>query len=149
MLLLMPKRGALPHVETPPKGRQPPTCLGPTGAHQAGPPETQWVKSPWGNRKGAAPRGGDLGRGLRPQPACLSSSPSYAADPVVDVLTVLQLQKEPEGVRKTPGFCPQRRSGSGMDAAFRISRRAQISAPTRQLFPGIPPPQGCRWDGGP
>uniref|UniRef100_A0A8C6XLT5 Thrombospondin-like N-terminal domain-containing protein n=1 Tax=Naja naja TaxID=35670 RepID=A0A8C6XLT5_NAJNA len=59
-----------------------------------------------------------------------------AADPVVDVLAALQLQKEPEGVRKTPGFCPQKRAGSGPDVAFRISRRAQISAPTRQLFPG-------------
>uniref|UniRef100_A0A670ZSK0 Thrombospondin-like N-terminal domain-containing protein n=1 Tax=Pseudonaja textilis TaxID=8673 RepID=A0A670ZSK0_PSETE len=54
----------------------------------------------------------------------------------VDVLAALQLQKEPEGVRKTAGFCPQKRAGSGMGTAFRISRRAQISAPTWQLFPG-------------
>uniref|UniRef100_A0A670ZSP5 Thrombospondin-like N-terminal domain-containing protein n=1 Tax=Pseudonaja textilis TaxID=8673 RepID=A0A670ZSP5_PSETE len=58
------------------------------------------------------------------------------SDPVVDVLAALQLQKEPEGVRKTAGFCPQKRAGSGMGTAFRISRRAQISAPTWQLFPG-------------
>ncbi|XP_013927490.1 PREDICTED: collagen alpha-2(XI) chain [Thamnophis sirtalis] len=63
-------------------------------------------------------------------------TPDPLSDSVVDVLTVLQLQKEPEGVRKTPGFCLQKRLGSGPDAAFRISRRAQISAPTRQLFPG-------------
>ncbi|KAL8213579.1 UNVERIFIED_CONTAM: hypothetical protein K2H54_066886 [Gekko kuhli] len=54
----------------------------------------------------------------------------------VDVLKVLQLQSQPQGVRKTTGFCPKRRSGSGPDVAYRISRQAQISAPTRQLFPG-------------
>nr|XP_028573690.1 collagen alpha-1(XI) chain-like [Podarcis muralis] len=58
-----------------------------------------------------------------------------AAEPV-DVLKVLQLQNQPEGIRKTTGFCPKRRSGSGPDVAYRISRQAQISAPTRQLFPG-------------
>ncbi|XP_075437507.1 collagen alpha-1(V) chain-like, partial [Ascaphus truei] len=58
-----------------------------------------------------------------------------AADPV-DVLRALQLHTQPEGVRKTPGLCPARRSSTGADVAFRISKQAQISAPTRQLFPG-------------
>lgn len=101
---------------------------------------------PWGLGGQLHQGQGIWGGGYRLQPACLSSSPSLAANPVIDVLAALQLQKEPEGVRKTPGFCPQRRAGSGPEAAFRISRRAQISAPTRQLFPGTP--QGCRWDGG-
>lgn len=67
---------------------------------------------------------------------CVSVFPP-TAEPV-DVLKVLQLQSQPEGVRKTAGFCPKRRSGSGPDVAYRISRRAQLSAPTRQLFPGSP-----------
>uniref|UniRef100_A0A803T912 G protein gamma domain-containing protein n=1 Tax=Anolis carolinensis TaxID=28377 RepID=A0A803T912_ANOCA len=63
---------------------------------------------------------------------------SAAASPSnpVDVLKALQFQKQPEGVRKVAGLCPKRRSGSGPDVAFRVSRQAQISAPTRQLFPG-------------
>uniref|UniRef100_A0A670HQE1 Laminin G domain-containing protein n=1 Tax=Podarcis muralis TaxID=64176 RepID=A0A670HQE1_PODMU len=65
----------------------------------------------------------------------LSSLAVRTAEPV-DVLKVLQLQNQPEGIRKTTGFCPKRRSGSGPDVAYRISRQAQISAPTRQLFPG-------------
>uniref|UniRef100_A0A8D2J2P8 Thrombospondin-like N-terminal domain-containing protein n=1 Tax=Varanus komodoensis TaxID=61221 RepID=A0A8D2J2P8_VARKO len=40
------------------------------------------------------------------------------------------------GVRRTAGFCPRRRSGAAPDVAYRISRQAQLSAPTRQLFPG-------------
>uniref|UniRef100_A0A8D0HF23 Uncharacterized protein n=1 Tax=Sphenodon punctatus TaxID=8508 RepID=A0A8D0HF23_SPHPU len=62
---------------------------------------------------------------------------SWPGTEPVDVLKVLQLQRQPDGVRKTTGFCPRRRSGgSGSDVAYRISRQAQISAPTRQLFPG-------------
>uniref|UniRef100_A0AAV2K194 Uncharacterized protein n=1 Tax=Knipowitschia caucasica TaxID=637954 RepID=A0AAV2K194_KNICA len=59
---------------------------------------------------------------------------SSFADPV-DVLRALQVPSLPEGVKKVPGFCTSRRSGSP-DHAFRISKRAQISAPTKQLFSG-------------
>lgn len=59
---------------------------------------------------------------------------SPAADPV-DVLKVLDFHSSPEGVRKTTGFCMVRR-GSKPDIAFRVGKQAQISAPTRQLFPG-------------
>ncbi|MCI4395588.1 hypothetical protein PGIGA_G00182460 [Pangasianodon gigas] len=55
------------------------------------------------------------------------------ADPV-DVLRVLQLPSLPEGVQKVPGFCVSQRAGT--DHAYRISKKAQISAPTKQLFPG-------------
>uniref|UniRef100_A0A669D237 Collagen, type XI, alpha 2 n=1 Tax=Oreochromis niloticus TaxID=8128 RepID=A0A669D237_ORENI len=41
----------------------------------------------------------------------------------------------PEGVKKVPGFCTSRRSSSP-DHAFRITKKAQISAPTKQLFSG-------------
>uniref|UniRef100_A0A8C9WRP2 Laminin G domain-containing protein n=1 Tax=Scleropages formosus TaxID=113540 RepID=A0A8C9WRP2_SCLFO len=53
----------------------------------------------------------------------------------VDVLRVLQLPSLPEGVRKVPGFCTSRRSGAP-DEAYRITKKAQISAPTKQIFSG-------------
>ncbi|MEQ2266722.1 hypothetical protein XENORESO_016522, partial [Xenotaenia resolanae] len=56
------------------------------------------------------------------------------ADPV-DVLKALDFQSSPEGVRKTQGFCTVRR-GSKPDVAYRVAKSAQISAPTKQLFPG-------------
>nr|XP_029137903.1 nucleolar protein dao-5-like [Labrus bergylta] len=56
------------------------------------------------------------------------------ADPV-DVLRALQVPSLPEGVKKVPGFCTSRRSSSP-DHAYRISKKAQISAPTKQLFSG-------------
>uniref|UniRef100_A0A8C2X1P0 Fibrillar collagen NC1 domain-containing protein n=1 Tax=Cyclopterus lumpus TaxID=8103 RepID=A0A8C2X1P0_CYCLU len=53
----------------------------------------------------------------------------------VDVLRALQVPSLPEGVKKVPGFCASRRSGSP-DHAYRITKKAQISAPTKQLFSG-------------
>lgn len=66
----------------------------------------------------------------------LSLSPS---DPV-DVLRALQVPSLPEGVKKVPGFCTSRRSGTP-DHAYRITKKAQISAPTKQLFSGQPQPK--------
>uniref|UniRef100_W5MMV9 Collagen, type XI, alpha 1a n=1 Tax=Lepisosteus oculatus TaxID=7918 RepID=W5MMV9_LEPOC len=57
-----------------------------------------------------------------------------AADPV-DVLKVLEFHNSPEGVRKTSGFCTNRRD-SQPDTAYSVGKQAQISAPTKQLFPG-------------
>uniref|UniRef100_A0A8C4RUI4 Thrombospondin-like N-terminal domain-containing protein n=1 Tax=Erpetoichthys calabaricus TaxID=27687 RepID=A0A8C4RUI4_ERPCA len=56
----------------------------------------------------------------------------YLADPV-DILKVLQLHSLPEGVKKTTGFCPNRKTGT-TDVAYRISKQSQISAPTKQIF---------------
>ncbi|XP_035169584.1 collagen alpha-2(XI) chain-like, partial [Oxyura jamaicensis] len=53
----------------------------------------------------------------------------------VDVLQALQLQTLPEGVKKAPGFC-SRHGAADAATAYRITRRAQLSAPTRQLFSG-------------
>uniref|UniRef100_A0A8C3B512 Collagen, type XI, alpha 1b n=1 Tax=Cyclopterus lumpus TaxID=8103 RepID=A0A8C3B512_CYCLU len=53
----------------------------------------------------------------------------------VDILKALDFQSSPEGVRKTTGFCTVRR-GSKPDIAYRVGKQAQISAPTKQLFPG-------------
>ncbi|XP_009977290.1 PREDICTED: collagen alpha-1(V) chain-like, partial [Tauraco erythrolophus] len=61
-------------------------------------------------------------------------SPSLSPGEPVDVLKILQLQSLPEGVKKVPGFCSQH--GTGSDVAYRITRQAQLSAPTRQLFAG-------------
>lgn len=95
-----------------------------------------------GRQAGSCPkekgfREGGKAEAPTPQPTLVSWPLFLTAEPV-DILKVMQLQKQPEGVRKTPGFCPQRHTGSGPETAFRISRRAQISAPTWQLFPGTP-----------
>uniref|UniRef100_A0A4W5L488 Uncharacterized protein n=1 Tax=Hucho hucho TaxID=62062 RepID=A0A4W5L488_9TELE len=71
----------------------------------------------------------------------LSQLPVARADPV-DVLRMLQLPSLPEGVRKVPGFCTSRRAGSA-DHAYRITKKAQISAPTNQLFSGTVPLYPC------
>ncbi|KAL0200412.1 hypothetical protein M9458_003599, partial [Cirrhinus mrigala] len=52
----------------------------------------------------------------------------------VDVLKVLDFKSSPEGVKKTQGFCTIRR-GSKPDVAYRVDKRAQLSTPTKQLFP--------------
>uniref|UniRef100_A0A4W5M0W4 Thrombospondin-like N-terminal domain-containing protein n=1 Tax=Hucho hucho TaxID=62062 RepID=A0A4W5M0W4_9TELE len=65
----------------------------------------------------------------------LSISPT--AEPV-DVLEALDFHNSPEGVRKTSGFCTNRRA-SEPDTAYRVGKQAQISAPTKQLFPGVFP----------
>ncbi|KAL1006676.1 hypothetical protein UPYG_G00075270 [Umbra pygmaea] len=57
-----------------------------------------------------------------------------AAEPV-DVLKVLEFHNSPEGISKTSGFCTNRRA-SKPDTAYRVGKQAQISAPTKQLFPG-------------
>lgn len=55
---------------------------------------------------------------------------------------MLQLPSLPEGVRKVPGFCTSRRAGTA-DHAYRITKKAQISAPTNQLFSGTVPLYPC------
>uniref|UniRef100_W5LKT5 Thrombospondin-like N-terminal domain-containing protein n=1 Tax=Astyanax mexicanus TaxID=7994 RepID=W5LKT5_ASTMX len=52
----------------------------------------------------------------------------------VDVLKVLDFQSSPEGVKQTQGFCSVRR-GSKPDVAYRVGKQAQLSTPTKQLFP--------------
>ncbi|KPP77304.1 hypothetical protein Z043_103288 [Scleropages formosus] len=60
-----------------------------------------------------------------------------AAEPV-DVLKVLEFHNLPEGIKKTSGFCVNRKT-SRPDTAFRVGKEAQLSAPTKQLFPGVFP----------
>uniref|UniRef100_A0A665W020 Laminin G domain-containing protein n=1 Tax=Echeneis naucrates TaxID=173247 RepID=A0A665W020_ECHNA len=49
---------------------------------------------------------------------------------------ILDFHSLPEGVTKTTGFCSHRRSSQGPDVAYRVSKDAQLSAPTKQLYPG-------------
>lgn len=76
-----------------------------------------------------------------PFPGYINDFLPPAAEPI-DVLKALDFQSSPEGIRKAPGFCPVRR-GAKPDIAYRVGRNAQISAPTKQLFPGndthVPP----------
>uniref|UniRef100_A0A8C1GCV7 Collagen, type XI, alpha 1a n=1 Tax=Cyprinus carpio TaxID=7962 RepID=A0A8C1GCV7_CYPCA len=61
-------------------------------------------------------------------------APNVRAAEPVDVLKVLEFSTVPEGVQKTSGFCTNRRA-SQPDTAYKIGKNAQISAPTKQLFP--------------
>ncbi|VCX10118.1 unnamed protein product, partial [Gulo gulo] len=52
-----------------------------------------------------------------------------------DLLKVLDFHNLPDGVTKTTGFCATRRASKGPDVAYRVSKDAQLSAPTKQLYP--------------
>uniref|UniRef100_A0A3Q0QVW5 Laminin G domain-containing protein n=1 Tax=Amphilophus citrinellus TaxID=61819 RepID=A0A3Q0QVW5_AMPCI len=58
-----------------------------------------------------------------------------AAEPA-DLLKILDFHSLPEGVTRTTGLCSHRRSSQGPDVAYRVSKDAQLSAPTKQLYPG-------------
>lgn len=60
---------------------------------------------------------------------------SSAAEPA-DLLKILDFHNLPEGVTQTTGFCSHRRSKQGADVAYRVSKDAQLSAPTKQMYPG-------------
>lgn len=59
----------------------------------------------------------------------------FAAQPT-DLLEMLDFHNLPSGVTKTTGFCATRRSSKGPDVAYRVSKDAQLSMPTKQLYPG-------------
>lgn len=63
---------------------------------------------------------------------------SFSAAPV-DVLKALDFHNSPEGISKTTGFCTNRKNSKGSDTAYRVSKQAQLSAPTKQLFSGMFP----------
>ena len=56
----------------------------------------------------------------------------------IDVLRVLELSEGMEGVALDSGLCTNRKGVEVADLAYRINRRIQLSAPTKQLFPGTP-----------
>lgn len=54
----------------------------------------------------------------------------------VDILKALDFHNSPVGISKTTGFCTNRKNSKDPDVAYRVTEEAQISAPTKQLFPG-------------
>lgn len=78
------------------------------------------------------------GRALRCSfPTVANTPPPFAisAQPA-DLLKVLDFHNLPDGITKTTGFCATRRSSKGPDVAYRVTKDAQLSAPTKQLYPG-------------
>lgn len=63
---------------------------------------------------------------------------SFPADPI-DVLRVLELSENMEGVSLEAGICTSRRGMEETDLAYKIDKKIQLSAPTKQLFPGSGP----------
>lgn len=52
------------------------------------------------------------------------------------MLKVLELSEDMEGVSLEAGLCTNREGQELSDLAFKIDKKIQLSAPTRQLFPG-------------
>ncbi|XP_076140847.1 collagen alpha-1(V) chain-like, partial [Alosa pseudoharengus] len=62
------------------------------------------------------------------------TSEARSAEPA-DLLKILDFHSLPEGVTKTTGFCSHRKSAKGPDVAYRVTKDAQLSTPTKQLYP--------------
>lgn len=56
---------------------------------------------------------------------------------LIDVLRVLELSEDMEGVSVDTGLCTERKDTSETDMAYRINKKIQLSAPTKQFFPGM------------
>lgn len=69
-------------------------------------------------------------------PMANSSPPFVLSAQPADLLKVLDFHNLPDGITKTTGFCAARRSSKGPDVAYRVTKDAQLSAPTKQLYPG-------------
>uniref|UniRef100_A0A3Q2XTN6 Thrombospondin-like N-terminal domain-containing protein n=1 Tax=Hippocampus comes TaxID=109280 RepID=A0A3Q2XTN6_HIPCM len=65
---------------------------------------------------------------------------SLAGSPV-DILKVLELSEDMEGVSLEAGLCTSRTGREDPDLAFKINKKVQLSAPTKQLFPDSPFPE--------
>ncbi|RVE75950.1 hypothetical protein OJAV_G00004040 [Oryzias javanicus] len=64
---------------------------------------------------------------------------SNAADPI-DILKILELSEDMEGVSLEAGLCTSRTGRKETDLSFKIDRKIQVSVPTKQLFPDTPFP---------
>uniref|UniRef100_A0A7N6BQJ7 Fibrillar collagen NC1 domain-containing protein n=1 Tax=Anabas testudineus TaxID=64144 RepID=A0A7N6BQJ7_ANATE len=87
------------------------------------------------------------------KPLCLQISPSpnisicsiilffclFAAT-LIDVLKVLELSENMEGVSLEAGLCTSRKGREETDLSYKINKKIQLSAPTNQLFPDLPFP---------
>ena len=56
-----------------------------------------------------------------------------STDSDVDLLDLLQFREAPPGVKRVPGFCPNREGSP--DVAFQISGRTVATIPTARVFP--------------
>ncbi len=56
---------------------------------------------------------------------------------LIDVLRVLELSEDMEGVSVEAGLCTERKDTSETDISYRIDKKIQLSAPTKQFFPGM------------
>lgn len=54
----------------------------------------------------------------------------------MDVLQLLEVSENMEGVSLEAGFCTSRTGVEGPDVAYKIDKKVQLSVPTTQLFPG-------------
>lgn len=68
------------------------------------------------------------------QPVTHAVARLFAADPI-DVLKVLELSEDMEGVSLEAGLCTSREGREETDLSFKINKKIQLSAPTKQLFP--------------
>lgn len=75
----------------------------------------------------------------RPVSAQYLNHLSHCTGSVIDVLRVLELSEDMEGVSIEAGLCTQRNDTGETDMAYRIDKKIQLSAPTKQLFPGMHP----------
>lgn len=60
---------------------------------------------------------------------------SFLAADRVDVLKILDLSDDMEGVSLEAGLCINREGQEETDLSFKIDKKIQLSAPTKQLFP--------------
>lgn len=65
----------------------------------------------------------------------IRAPPVSCAGELIDVLKVLELSEDMEGVSLEAGLCTSREGQELTDLAFKIDKKIQLSAPTRQLFP--------------
>uniref|UniRef100_A0A4W3GGN6 Thrombospondin-like N-terminal domain-containing protein n=1 Tax=Callorhinchus milii TaxID=7868 RepID=A0A4W3GGN6_CALMI len=72
--------------------------------------------------------------------ACNYLSLVSTAEPA-DILKILDFASFPEGIEKTTGMCEPRRSSKGADVAYKVRKEAQLSAPTKQIYPKSPFPE--------
>uniref|UniRef100_A0A671QSJ9 Collagen alpha-1(XI) chain-like n=1 Tax=Sinocyclocheilus anshuiensis TaxID=1608454 RepID=A0A671QSJ9_9TELE len=64
----------------------------------------------------------------------MCTTTTHAAN-LIDVLRVLELSEDMEGVSVEAGLCTERKDTSETDMAYRIDKKIQLSAPTKQFFP--------------
>lgn len=60
---------------------------------------------------------------------------AVTANPI-DILKILELSEDMEGVSLEAGLCTSRTGRKETDLSFKINKKIQVSVPTKQLFPG-------------